>query len=85
MAGLPGAVVRRAREILVDLEASGAAGPATVLEQAAGRREKAALQVGLFAAEHPAVASLRALDVDGLSPLDALNRLYELRRLAEGT
>ncbi len=83
MAGLPRAVVRRAGEILFDLEASGAAGPSTLLDQAPGRKQKAALQVGLFAADHPAVESLRSLDVDDLSPLDALNRLYELRQLVE--
>ena len=83
MAGLPRAVVRRAEEILFDLEASGAAGPSTLLDQAPGRKQKAALQVGLFAADHPAVESLRSLDVDALSPLDALNRLYELRQLVE--
>ena len=85
MAGLPRAVVRRAEEILFDLEASGAAGPSTLLDQAPGRKQKAALQVGLFAADHPAVESLRSLDVDALSPLDALNRLYELRQLAESS
>lgn len=55
MAGLPRAVVRRAEEILFDLEASGAAGPSTLLDQAAGRKQKEALQVGLFASAHPAV------------------------------
>lgn len=83
MAGLPRAVVRRAEEILFDLEASGAAGPATLLDLAPGRKQKAAMQVGLFASDHPAVESLRSLEVDALSPLDALNRLYELRQLVE--
>ena len=83
MAGLPRGVVRRAGEILLELEASGAAGPSTLLDQTPGRDKRAAMQVGLFATEHPAVESLRALDVDALSPLDALNRLYELRQLAE--
>ena len=83
MAGLPRGVVRRAGEILLDLEASGAAGPSTLLDQTPGRKQKEALQVGLFADDHPVVESLRALDVDALSPLDALNRLYELRQMAE--
>ena len=83
MAGLPRGVVRRAGEILLELEASGAAGPSTLLDQTPGRMKAAAMQVGLFATDHPAVESLRALDVDALSPLDALNRLYELRQLAE--
>ncbi len=85
MAGLPRGVVRRAGEILLDLEASGAAGPSTLLDQTPGRKQKEAMQVGLFADDHPVVESLRALDVDALSPLDALNRLYELRQLAKSS
>ncbi len=83
MAGLPRAVVRRAEEILFDLEASGAAGPATLLDQTPGRTQKEAMQVGLFVNDHPAVESLRSMEVDALSPLDALNHLYELRQLVE--
>lgn len=82
MAGLPRPVVHRAEEILLELEASGAAGPATLLEKASGKNKRVALQVGLFADVHPAVESLRALDVNSLTPLDALNRLYELQQLA---
>jgi hypothetical protein len=41
------------------------------------------MQVSLFAEAHPAVEALRNLDVNGLTPLDALNRLYELQNLAE--
>jgi DNA mismatch repair protein MutS len=44
-------------------------------------------QLGLFqpAAEaHPVVERLRGLDVDRLSPLEALNLLAELRREAGG-
>ena len=85
MAGLPRGVVRRAGEILLDLEASGAAGPSTLLDQTPGRKQKDAMQVGLFADDHPVVESLRTLDVDALSPLDALNRLYELRQLAKSS
>jgi len=83
MAGLPRGVVRRAGEILLELEASGAAGPATLLDQTPGRKQKEAMQVGLFATDHPVVESLRSLEVDALSPLEALNRLYELRQMAE--
>jgi DNA mismatch repair protein MutS len=31
---------------------------------------------------HPALAALRDLEVDSLSPIEALTRLYELKRLA---
>jgi DNA mismatch repair protein MutS len=84
MAGLPAAVVNRAAEILVDLERSGAAGPRRLGESNASRRSKpAAAQVSLFAEAHPAVEALRTLDVNALTPLDALNRLYELQKMLQ--
>ncbi|RIK25408.1 MAG: DNA mismatch repair protein MutS, partial [Chloroflexi bacterium] len=81
MAGLPMGVVHRAEEILLELERSGAAGPKRLFEPE-GRAGKAALQVSLFADTHPVVEALRALDVNGLTPLEALNRLYELQQMA---
>ncbi len=82
LAGLPTPVVTRAEEILEDLERSGAAGPRRLSEPAVRRGRAAATQVSLFADQHPVVEALRALDVNGLTPLDALNRLYELQRMA---
>jgi len=83
MAGLPKQVIHRAEEILDDLEQSGAAGPrrlGEVVSRSGGR--PVALQVGLFADAHPAVEVLRGMDLNHLTPLDALNRLYELQKLA---
>ena len=74
LAGLPKPVVARAQEILADLEASGAAGP---------RRSVAAPaihQLSLFSREDPIIVELRSLDVNSLSPLAALNKLYELQQ-----
>ena len=82
LAGLPAQVVTRAEEILEDLERSGAAGPRRLAEPTPRRGRAAAMQVSLFADQHPVVEALRALDVNGLTPLDALNRLYELQRMA---
>jgi hypothetical protein len=31
---------------------------------------------------HPAVVALRKLDIDSLSPIEALTKLYELKRMA---
>jgi DNA mismatch repair protein MutS len=74
LAGLPKPVVDRAQEILGELEASGAAGP---------RRSVAApalYQLSLFSREDPVVAEIAALDIPAMSPLDALNKLYELQQ-----
>ena len=84
MAGLPSAAVIRAEEILSELEQSGAAGPKRLFEaQKQGNKKNAALQVSLFADIHPVVEALRQLDVNGLTPLEALNRLYELQQVAK--
>ncbi|MBO9392113.1 DNA mismatch repair protein MutS [Caldilinea sp.] len=82
MAGLPAQVVARAEEILADLERSGAAGPRRLAEAVAPKRRAGAVQVSLFADVHPVVEALRKLDINNLTPLDALNRLYELQKMA---
>ncbi len=78
LAGLPRPVVTRAQEILADLEASGAAGP-----RRSGIGQPVLFQLPLFSAEDPTIAELKALDVNALSPLAALNKLYELQQRAK--
>ena len=39
-------------------------------------------QLGLFVTGHPVVEDLKKLDVNGLSPLAALNVLFELQQRA---
>ena len=78
LAGLPRAVVSRAQEILADLEASGAAGP-----RRSGLGKPMLFQLPLFSAEDPIIADLKALDVNTLNPLAALNKLYELQQRAK--
>jgi DNA mismatch repair protein MutS len=75
LAGLPRNVVTRAREILDELES--ARTPA-----ARRRRPSAALQLSMIAPRDPLIEELAALDVDALTPLDAIRKLYELRERA---
>jgi DNA mismatch repair protein MutS len=79
LAGLPKAVVQRARELLLGLEAGNGA---------AAVPAEPSPQLSLFAASAPDDGLRRevaALDVDAMTPLDALTRLYELRdRAREG-
>ncbi|MBN1965745.1 MAG: DNA mismatch repair protein MutS, partial [Anaerolineae bacterium] len=78
LAGVPKAVVNRANDILEELEE---AGSDFKLRE---RRERGPMQMALFSLEPPAVVrELRTLAVDELSPLDAITKLYELKRLAE--
>jgi len=80
LAGLPRAVTQRASEILVELEPPRTDGT----RRASSRRAPDARQLSLFAAPSPLVEELAAMDVDALTPLEAMTRLYELRERARG-
>jgi DNA mismatch repair protein MutS len=88
LAGLPPAVIARAREVLRSLEGEQLA---AALE-AGGARHRAVLrdpppsQLTLFTVEpHPVVLRLRALDPNGITPMEALRLLDELARHAHET
>jgi len=80
LAGLPERVVRRARDVLETLE-----GEHRVVPGPPPPRARDPGQLGLFSepAPHPMLEELRSLDVDTLTPLQALNRLADLKRRAE--
>jgi len=76
IAGLPRAVIRRAEEILAQLEATSEGGPGAASFASADPDR----QPALFSLSHPIVEELKALDTDSLTPLDALNLLYRLKQ-----
>jgi DNA mismatch repair protein MutS len=77
LAGLPESVVRRAREILELLESghhvAGQAAPPTPDER----------QLALFDTEDPILQQLKSLEIDEITPMEALTRLAEFKRNAE--
>lgn len=72
LAGLPRSVVQRADEILKQLELS--SGKAVRLNPHTAR------QLVLFPETNPLLEELKALDINTLSPIEALNKLYEWRK-----
>jgi DNA mismatch repair protein MutS len=80
VAGLPETVIARARAILADLERERAAlAPPAATAPAEG--ESKAVQLGLFpAARDPLLEALAAVDLEGLTPLAALNLLADWQR-----
>jgi DNA mismatch repair protein MutS len=79
LAGIPQSVVKAARRHLAFLEAQAAAAqPQGDLFTAVPARAEAEPEP----AEHPALARLRDLDPDGLSPREALELLYSLKKLS---
>ena len=80
IAGLPRPVVERARELLHQLETQGSDfQPAPKKQRSDNPGQKKMFDEG----PHPALKDLRALKVDEMSPLEALTKLYELKRIAE--
>jgi DNA mismatch repair protein MutS len=80
LAGLPKAVVQRAWDVLADLEAThdGRGAPPR-----ASRRGPPPEQLPLLTPGAPILEELVALDVDSLTPLQAITKLYELRERAK--
>jgi DNA mismatch repair protein MutS len=77
LAGLPQSVVQRARAILSLLESGHHVVGQTPPPPPDDR------QLALFDIEDPILQQLKTLDIDGMTPMEALNRLAEFKRRAE--
>ncbi|MBF8285498.1 MAG: mutS [Anaerolineales bacterium] len=69
LAGLPRPVINRAQEIMEQLEASG--GRAVHLDGTEAQ------QIALFPETNPLLDEIRSLDLNALSPMEALSKLFE--------
>jgi DNA mismatch repair protein MutS len=69
LAGLPRSVINRAQEILSTLEADA--------REMKAREEIAVQQLSFLPTSNPLIEELKDLEIDGLAPLEALNKLYE--------
>jgi len=78
LAGLPRTVIHRAEEILKELERGSYRAPARP------RRVAEVRQLPLFPEASPIVEELKKLDVESMTPLEALNKLYELQQKVKG-
>jgi DNA mismatch repair protein MutS len=80
LAGLPPAVVHRAWEVLASLEQPSPG------RRTGGKRGKPAapsgLQMPLFGASPPLVEEVLGMEIANLTPLEAINKLYELQEHA---
>ena len=83
LAGIPPAVIRRAKKILYGIESGEHGAPVTV---AAGRgASPGPVQLDLFRkSETQVLARLRTVDLDKLTPLEAMNLLNLLQEMAGG-
>ncbi|MDR0961190.1 MAG: DNA mismatch repair protein MutS [Mediterranea sp.] len=86
MAGMPKSIVKRADEILKQLEtdSQGIAGkPLTEVGETRG-----GMQLSFFQLDDPVLSQIRdeilKLDIDNMAPLQALNKLNDIRRILKG-
>jgi DNA mismatch repair protein MutS len=86
LAGIPKAIVRRAAEVLADLETMARDGSEKDRRRTAmaspAPESAPQIQLTMFGEANPVIEELKALDVESLSPLEAITKLYELKRKA---
>lgn len=86
IAGMPRPVVERARELLQQLEADSGNFKLNVAASGTKTKQEEPAQFSFFDLEggklNPAIKTLRDINVDNLSPIEALTKLYELKRMA---
>jgi len=76
LAGLPKSVIVRAQEVLSELESHAS-------KKNKAPRHKAPLQISLFPKDSLLVEEIARLDIDSMSPLEAITKLYELKRMTQ--
>ena len=94
LAGMPSSIVKRADEVLKQLEQTYRGGEEDVRRQAvssasgSGSRSGDGMQLSFFQLDDPVLAQLRdqilGLDINNLTPMAALNKLHDIRTILTG-
>ncbi|MFC1916952.1 DNA mismatch repair protein MutS [Chloroflexota bacterium] len=82
LAGLPKSVVHRAREVLEELEEGSRQTLAKRSPQSRRRPKEVPLQLPFLGQKSPLLEEIERLDIESMTPLEALNKLYELQKKA---
>jgi DNA mismatch repair protein MutS len=76
LAGLPKTIIIRANEVLAELEIH-------ATKKGKASAQAAVLQIPLFARGSLLAEKIARLDIDSMSPLEAITKLYELKQMAQ--
>jgi DNA mismatch repair protein MutS len=87
MAGMPQSIVKRSEKILKQLETDNRqSGVAKPIGEIAGQRE--GFQLSFFQLDDPVLEQIRdeikGLDINNLTPIEALNKLNEIKKIVGG-
>ncbi|RLG11989.1 DNA mismatch repair protein MutS, partial [Candidatus Pacearchaeota archaeon] len=77
LAGIPQKVIDRAKEILYKLEERNLKQPSEIKLE----NKKRAIQLPIFEPSHPIIEKIKNLDVERMTPIEALNFLWEIKKL----
>ena len=88
MAGMPKSIVKRANDILKQLEADNRQQGIASKPMAEVGETRGGMQLSFFQLEDPVLCQIRDeilnLDVNSLTPLEALNKLNDIKRIVKG-
>ena len=88
MAGMPKSIVKRANDILKQLEADNRQQGLASKPMAEVGETRGGMQLSFFQLEDPVLCQIRDeilnLDVNNLTPLEALNKLNDIKRIVKG-
>ena len=88
LAGMPQSIVNRATQILADLEEAGAKAGSKVPKAESRTQQQEGMQLSFFQLDDPVLGQIRdellGLDVNNLTPLEALNKLNDIKRILKG-
>ena len=86
MSGMPKSIVKRADDILHELEKSNQGISAKPMKELGDNRE--GMQLSFFQLEDPVLCQIRDeilnLNIDGLTPIEALNKLSDIKKIVKG-
>ena len=100
LAGMPSSIVQRANQILADMEGTNRQSPITDIQHPISNTQKnigsgkatvtapEGMQLSFFQLDDPVLEQIRdevkTLDINNLTPLEALNKLSEIKKLVGG-
>ncbi len=88
LAGMPPSIVKRAEQILADLEKAGAKAGTAVPRPEIAQKQEEGVQLSLFQLDDPVLSQIRDtllhIDIDHLTPFDALCKLKEIQGILRG-
>ena len=88
IAGMPKSIVKRANVILGELEGKDGSRKKAAMKNMPNPTEREGMQLSFFQLDDPVLCQIRdeilTLDIDNLTPVEALNKLNEIKKIVRG-